>query len=144
MPKDQINDGDPRKRVRGLDSATVPDGLKTGTDGRPATINRTELLGLPWDRNRRDSRKECGSRVADVYTERITLRLSPAMRDHMDALARELQRSRRTKGERITANTMIRAAINAVRLGVKLEAGDTANTEEEVFQLVWRKLARIR
>ena len=143
MPKDQIHDGDRHNGIGGSGNSTVPAGPKTWNDGRPATMQRTELLGLRLDQKRPETRRGAGSRVADVYTERITLQLSPAMRDHMVALARELQRSRKTKGERITANTMIRAAINAVRLGVKLEAGDTAMTEEEVFQLVWRKLARI-
>jgi hypothetical protein len=38
----------------------------------------------------------------------VTLQISPAMRDDVDALAQDLQRAKTTKDERITANTVMR------------------------------------
>lgn len=60
------------------------------------------------------------------------------MRDQVDALAKELQRSRTTKGERITANTVMRVAI---RLLKHHKVGDARapNGEEELFQAVEKR-----
>ena len=58
------------------------------------------------------------------------------MRDDVDALARELQRAKTGKGERITANTRMRVA---VRLLLKhYSVGDTQapNGEDELLEAV--------
>ncbi len=81
------------------------------------------------------------TRKADVFSERITLQLSPKMRDKADALAKDLQRLRTSKDERITANTVMRVAIKLVLDKFKPGAGETvANTEEELFELVKKQL----
>lgn len=80
------------------------------------------------------------ARKADVHTERVTLPISPEMRDGVDALARSLQRHRTKKGESITANAVIRTAVRLVLERVELKPGDVANSEEELFKLLARKL----
>jgi hypothetical protein len=79
-------------------------------------------------------------RKSDVHTERVTLPVSPDMRDRVDAMARELQRVRTKRGESITSNTVMRAALRVVLERVSLQSGDSANTEEEVFALLSKKL----
>jgi hypothetical protein len=77
-------------------------------------------------------------RKADIFTERVTLSVSTDMRDSVETLARELQRRRTRKDERITANTVMRVAINALLDGFELEDGDVVNTEDELLNLVRR------
>ena len=73
------------------------------------------------------------------YTERVTVLLDPELRDGAESLAKELQRKRTEKGERITANTVIRVALRAML--EKFEAGEVVvNTEEELFEVVGEHL----
>ncbi len=58
-----------------------------------------------------------------------------AMRDDVDALARDVQRARTTKDERITANTVMRA-VQLLMDNYHFERGDVANREEEPCRLV--------
>ena len=83
-----------------------------------------------------------GLRKLDIFTEKVSLKLSPEMRDKVEAIARELQRTKTTKEERITANTVMRVAINALIDKFKLGEGDTANNEEELFELVKKKILK--
>jgi len=80
-----------------------------------------------------------GRRVADIYTERVTLQLSPGMRDKVDSLARELQRSKTSKGERITANTVMRAAIQHLLKHYKVTAADVPNGEDELLEAIEKR-----
>ena len=80
-----------------------------------------------------------GRRVADIYTERVTLQLSPEMRDRVDALAREIQRSKTDKGERITANTVMRVAIQHVLKHFKLTGGDVPNGEDALLAAIEKR-----
>jgi hypothetical protein len=75
-------------------------------------------------------------RKADLYSERVTLLMSSEMRDRIEALAKELQRRKTTKSERITSNTVMRVAINAFLETFELRDGEVANTEEEFERLV--------
>ena len=75
-----------------------------------------------------------------VYSERLTLPPDEELRDGLDALARELQRSRTKKIERITVNTVIRSACRLVLEHAELREGDVANTEEEVLKLLLRRV----
>ena len=82
-----------------------------------------------------------GGRKADLFSERITLQLSPKMRDKADSMAKELQRLRTSKDERITANTVMRVAVKLVLERFKPGVGETvANNEEELFQLVKKQI----
>ncbi len=76
------------------------------------------------------------ARKADIYSERVTLKLSVEMRDALDALAKELQRRRTSKDERITSNTVMRVAINALLGSLELQPGESVNTEQELLELV--------
>ena len=79
------------------------------------------------------------TRKADIHTERVTLPISPEMRDGINALARNLQRHRTKKGESINANAVIRTAVRLVLERVELKPGDVANGEEELFDLFGKK-----
>jgi hypothetical protein len=81
-------------------------------------------------------------RKADVHTERVTLPISPEMRDGVDALARSLQRHRTKKGESITANAVIRTAVRLVLERANVAPGDIANSEDELFHLLAKKLRK--
>ena len=92
------------------------------------------------ERGRNATVDAAGARKSDIYTEQVGLKISPEMRDGVDALARDLQRAKTTKDERITANTVIRVAVQLLMDNYRFERGDVANSEEELFQLVARRL----
>lgn len=83
-------------------------------------------------------------RVADIYNERVTLQLSPEMRDEIERIAREIQRSKNSKEERITANSVMRVAIRLVITLFDRQGGQTPNTEEELFELMERSVKSSR
>jgi hypothetical protein len=72
----------------------------------------------------------------DVYTEPVTLRMSPAMRDEVETMASELQRAKTSKDERITANTVMRVSVQLVLDHFSPNAGNIANTEQELYQTI--------
>jgi predicted transcriptional regulator len=78
-------------------------------------------------------------RKADVFSERVTIQMSPDMRDQVDELARQLQRSKTSKDERITANTVMRVAIQQFIETFKLERGEIVNNEEELLASALRR-----
>lgn len=73
------------------------------------------------------------STKTDVLTERITLQMSPEMRDELNDVARKLQRAKTDKTVRITANCVMRAAIQAVLDEVDLFSGEGVNSEDELL-----------
>jgi hypothetical protein len=81
-------------------------------------------------------------RKADVFTERVTLQISPEMRDDVERLARELQRSKVSKKERITGNTVMRVAIRLITSRFELKPGEWPNDEEELFECIEKALTR--
>jgi hypothetical protein len=81
-------------------------------------------------------------RKADIFTERVTLQISPEMRDEVERLARELQRSKTSKGERITANTVMRVALQLLMKNYQFGRGDVANNEGELYDLVLQRFRR--
>jgi hypothetical protein len=86
------------------------------------------------------SRAEESARKADIFTERVTLQISPEMRDEIDALARDLQRAKTTKEERITSNTVMRVALQFLMKNYQFARGDVANTETELYELVAQRV----
>jgi hypothetical protein len=85
------------------------------------------------------SRAEESARTADDF-EPVTLQISPEMRDETSALARDLQRAKTTKVERITANTVMRVALRLLLENYQFELGDVANTETELYDLVVQRV----
>jgi len=81
-----------------------------------------------------------GHPKSDECTERITLQMTPEMRDELNELARGLQRGRREKGERITANTLMRVAIQSFIDSFDAKVLGGVSSEEELFQEM--KMAR--
>lgn len=76
----------------------------------------------------------------ELYTERVTVLLDAELRDGAEALAKELQRRRTEKGERITANTIMRVALRELLETFVADTSSTINSEDD-FQRVLR-LAR--
>lgn len=79
----------------------------------------------------------------EVYTERVTVLLNEELRDGAEALAKELHRRRTKKGERITANTVMRIALGVLLERMEGETLEGANSEAELLDAV-RRLFRKR
>jgi hypothetical protein len=97
---------------------------------------------IPESRTAKPSRSEkrkAAQRKADIYSDRVTLQISPEMRDEVDDLARRLQRSKAIKGERITSNSVMRVAIQLFIDQFQMNLGETPNSESELMELVRRK-----
>lgn len=92
------------------------------------------------ERISRSEKKKSSRRKADVFTEPVTIRMSPEMRDEVETMARELQRAKTTKDERITANTVMRVGVRLVLEHFRPDSKEIANTEEEVYEAVVRRL----
>ena len=90
----------------------------------------------------RVSKKRLTSTKAEEYDERVTLPMSSEMRDACEALAKQLQKRRTEKSERITSNTVMRCFLEACLEGFQLEADDYANNEEELYELIVSKVRR--
>lgn len=86
------------------------------------------------------TRNKTPTRKADVYTERVTLQMSAEMRDAVDELARQLQRAKTSKDERITANTVMRVAIRLLTENFELGKGEGPNNEEELYSLASKRI----
>jgi hypothetical protein len=84
-------------------------------------------------------KEKAAGRKADIYTERITLQLSPEMRDQVDSLARELQRTKTSKDERITSNSVMRVAIRHFLDQFQAPKVGAPNNEEELLAFVMGK-----
>ena len=89
----------------------------------------------------REATKSARVRKADIFTEKISVPMSPEMRDDLERIARELQRSKRSKQERITVNTVVRAAIWLITQRFELAAGEAPNGETELYECVKRAVS---
>lgn len=74
--------------------------------------------------------------------EKVTVLMSPYMRDSVSILARKLQRRRTQKEFRFTANTVFRAAIQLALDTFQLESEDRINSEEELLARMKERLRR--
>ena len=74
------------------------------------------------------------------HTEKVTVPMDIELRDSVQSLARQLHNSRRVKAERITSNTVMRVAIRAFLEEFSLDSMDSVNDEQELFELVKKKL----
>jgi hypothetical protein len=81
------------------------------------------------------------SRKSDSFSERVTLQMSPEMRDELTLLAARLQRRKTDKTERITANTIMRVAIQMVLDEIDFGEGDIINSEVDLDRVVRAKLS---
>jgi hypothetical protein len=80
--------------------------------------------------------------VVDDYTERMTLPMTFEMRERLDSLARQLQRRRADKSERITANTLIRVAIEVYLDALVPGDDETPSNEGELRSIGLSKVKR--
>src|SRR5262249_30086646 len=78
----------------------------------------------------------------DLYTERVTLLLNAELRDGAEALAKQLHRSRTQKGERITANTVIRVALRVMLERLQPTESTMLNTEEQLYEFALKRWPR--
>lgn len=104
----------------------------------PRPVRSVAPVPKPGEKRRVGEKKAraVGARKADIFTERVTLQISPEMRDEVERIARELQRAKTSKDERITANTVMRVAIQVMTKRFRLRGGDAPNNEEELYTLV--------
>lgn len=126
----------PEKRVSKDGSPTSPrPEPKPAAKVSPAASKRSEKTSTAR------SSETSGTRKADIFTERVTLQISPEMRDQVERIARELQRAKTSKEERITSNTVMRVAIQLVTTHFKLRNDQAPNNEEELYEAVKDSLA---
>lgn len=78
----------------------------------------------------------------EIYTERVTALLNADLRDRAEALAKDLQRRRTQKGERITTNTVIRVALRAMLESFQPSTIAELNTESELYEAVLQQWSR--
>ena len=111
---------------------------------QPNTARKVSVPVKPIKKPRKgkEAAHEGSVRKADLFTERVTLQISPEMRDDVDSLARNLQRAKTRKDERITANTVMRVAIQLLIDNYRFQTGDVVNSEQELFQLVGTQLGK--
>lgn len=104
---------------------------------RAASKTRTQATPKPVENERGERKREPVSiRKLDIFTERVTLQISPEMRDNVERIARDLQRAKTSKEERITANTVMRVAILLLAKHFKIRFGEAPNTAEELYEAV--------
>jgi hypothetical protein len=77
----------------------------------------------------------------DVFTERVTLALSPEQRNFLDNLARDFQVKRTSKLETINRNTLVRGLVEVLK-DVDFSPDEVVNNEAEMIALLKRKLRR--
>lgn len=137
-------------RPRAAEAGNVALSLEPASEpAPPETANVATLPAADADapgdlaKRRTPRRQKRPETKVDLFPERVTLLMSPEMRDRVNLLAAKLQRRKKDKTERITANTVLRVAVSSLLNTFKLEEGDTPNTEEELLELVQRKLRKI-
>jgi len=74
-------------------------------------------------------------RKAMLFSEAVTLRMTPETRDRVNALATRLQRTRTEKLERMTANVVMRVAIEVFLETFDSDAAPVSNTEAELLEI---------
>ena len=79
---------------------------------------------------------------SEISYERVTLPMTADMREGFERMARELQRKRSQKNERITANTVMRVALEYFMDRFSVEQTDRVNTEEELLDAAKQQLGR--
>lgn len=101
---------------------------RTEAPRRARSVRREESIPPPVTNSH--------EKKSELYTERVTVPLDAELRDGAEALAKVLQRRRTVKGERITANTVMRVALRIVLDSFDSRSVGVVNTEEELFQAV--------
>lgn len=77
---------------------------------------------------------------ARVCSESVTLPMPPELRDHVNALATRLQRTRTEKVERMTANVVMRVAIEVFLEKYDPDDAPVSNTEAGLLEAVRSRL----
>lgn len=126
----------PERKTESVPSESRPNTLKlrpkkTTNFAPPIKVERTAkpLKQAPIDYLLAEKKSE-------LYTERVTVPLDAELRDGAESLAKELQRKRTEKGERITANTVMRVALRVMLQKFDSSAAETVNTEQELYDVV--------
>ncbi len=104
-------------------------GDSAGTDTPPTrALDRPDSRtpGVTESVSTRPSPPAGGPTTARYLTmERVDARLRPEQVTALADLARQLQRARRTRGERLTSNTLLRVAVDLLLAHADALAGDT-------------------
>ena len=118
--------------------AREPSPVATQLASKPKVIPERKAVAVKESREE-GQRVEESKRKADILTERITLQMRSEMRDDLNDLARKLQRKKTDKSERITANSVMRVAIQSFLESFELKDSLAPNTEEELLQAVTKR-----
>lgn len=70
------------------------------------------------------------------FTEHVTVRLSPEMRQKSEELARVINRRRSVKGQPLTRNSLIRVALQCFLDEFMIPTGKPVNSEAELLEAV--------
>lgn len=132
----------PSTEARSVYQTTVVE-VKPPVEAKPVPVELPKPVAVksaPMVREPSRPKQKTPQRKADIYSERVTLQISAEMRDEVDELARQLQRAKTSKDERITANTVMRVAIRLLTENFKLKSGEGPNNEEQLVELVAQRL----
>ena len=77
---------------------------------------------------------------ADLYPRRIGIGMNDELKSQLDTLTAIVQGLRREKNQRHTTNTVVRCALRYVIDNINFQEGDSADTEEELFELFCQRL----
>jgi hypothetical protein len=132
--------------VNGHDNPEVGEGTKTLAAPKPPR-ERKPVAPRTATRIERAAplvATEGGAREkkTELYPEQVSVLLNAEIRDRAEALAKDLQRRRTHKGERITTNTVIRVALRAMLEAFRLPESAALNTESELYEAVLRQWSR--
>jgi hypothetical protein len=113
------------------------------SSGRETRSNRKnanpEACGESTIEKQTRPEKNGARRKADILSDRVTLQISPEMRDEVDLMARQLQRSKITKAERIAANLVVRVAIRYFLDEFSPRRGEDVNSKDELLAAAKRQ-----
>jgi hypothetical protein len=128
--------------VNGHDTAEVGEGTNKPTASKPPRERKPvapragEQIAAPVPAAVPEQSPAGREKKTELYPEQVSLMLNAEIRDRAEALAKELQRRRTQKTERITTNAVIRVAIRAMLEVFDLPEGAVLNTENELYQAV--------
>lgn len=75
----------------------------------------------------------------ELFTERVTLALTPQQKDFLDSLGKQFQRKRTVKLEAINRNSIIRGLVDVLQ-EIKFSETDTPSNEKELKEVLKQKL----
>lgn len=95
---------------------------------------KTEETSIPAKKAKNKIIQTESSAASNSDYDKVSVFMSPAIRDRANQLASELQRKRTIKTERITANTVFRVAIRVILEELSIDDLSTINSEDDLYR----------